>query len=58
MTLTLNGFLTDPTFTSWSDLSANHDVMSFDGADITTSYACLYLETTNWENYIDTTSFS
>ena len=48
----LTGALSNPTFTAWTDLT---DYMQFHLVDSSTSQACLYLETSNWENWTDTT---
>ena len=46
----LTGALGNPTFTAWADLS---DTMSFTPVNMGTSYAALYLETSNWDNWVD-----
>ena len=48
--------LGNPTFTSWSTLSSSEDIMEFTGTEFNTSYAALYLETTNWDTWTDATT--
>ena len=50
----LHGDMGNPTFTSWATLTSSDEaVMEFATYDIANSFACLYLETTNWETWTD-----
>ena len=50
----LTGALGNPTFTAWTEMLTNGEIpMGWINSFNTNSFACLYLETTYWENWIN-----